>query len=123
LKKKILKSCKKIYTNEVRLIGGTEKYIQIDEAAFRRNMLVTNPTSEAENNRTTAWIIGAIEENINEIENENNNRAKFFMEIKSNRNTETILNILLEHVANGTKIKSDGWSSYVSAIRISNEVY
>ncbi len=61
--------------------------------AFRRGELVSNSTSELNNNRDTIWIIGGILEMTQE-EKENGEKSKFFLKTIPNRSTVSIVNVL-----------------------------
>ena len=120
-KDKIIGSCEYLLDQSIRQLGGPNRNIQIDEMAFRRGQLVSNPTSETENDRDTVWIVGAVEEQTTEERN-NGRKHRFIIKVVDNRATETFTTFLRENVRPGSRIKSDGWASYPSAIRHCNVI-
>ncbi len=59
-KNKINYCVEQILEGSIEKIGEINRNVQIDEIAFQRGELVSNPTSELYNNRDTIWIIGGI---------------------------------------------------------------
>ena len=102
-------------------IGGPNRIVEIDEIAFRRGQLVSNPTNETEDERETCWIIGAIQRRTcNEPEEL---EQSFFIKIILYRRDERIANNIRENILLHTTIHSDAHRSYPCAINICNRDY
>ena len=99
-------------------IGGPETIVEMDEMAFRRGQLVSNPTSEGENERDTCWIIGGIQRR-RETDAEDTQQA-FFIKIIPNRRAESMAEIIRLNILPNTIIHSDSHRSYPAAINYCN---
>ena len=102
-------------------IGGSNRIVEIDEMAFRRGQLVSNPTREVENERDTCWIIGGIQRRLNEDPEEL--EMAFFIKIIPNRRAETFRDVIRQHILPNTMILTDSHRSYPAAIEQCNNEY
>ncbi len=77
-KNEIVKGIDKLISINIEKLGGLGKTIQMDEMAFKRGELVSNPTSEMDSQRDTIWIIGRVIE-ITQDELESGQKSRFFL--------------------------------------------
>ena len=87
LRQKISNSSLELVNDEIPRIGGSENLVEVDEMAFRRGQLVSNPSNEDENNRETCWIIGGIQRK--RLEESDDALQRFFIQIIPNRRAQT----------------------------------
>ncbi len=121
-KNKINVGVESIFSSTIEKIGGMGRIVQVDEMAFRRGELVSNPTSEADNESETIWIIGGVMEmTCQEIED--GEKSKFFIKIIENRSIISISESFREFILPSSHIKTDGWAAYPSGIRRCNKLY
>lgn len=105
MRKFISEKCKSIIIRNRIKLGGLNRTIQCDETAFKRGRILRNPSSASDSDSSIMWLIGAIDETTGDC----------FVEFIPNRKKETILKFFRENVFVGTKIKTDGYPSYVGA--------
>ena len=85
-------------------IGGPGIIVEIDESKFGRRKYNRGHRIEG------AWVFGGIERTTEQ---------KFFVKVVDNRNAETLLEAIEEHVLPGSIIHSDCWKAYS---RLSSEL-
>lgn len=79
-------------------IGGENIIVEVDESKFGKRKNNRGKRIEG------AWVIGGIERT---------EESKFFVRVVKNRNHQTIVDILSDHVLEGSIVHTDLWKGYV----------
>ncbi|KAG0420593.1 hypothetical protein EQH57_0084 [Dictyocoela roeselum] len=110
LRKKIIMKIKEKKDELFKKIGGENIRVQVDETAICRGKIIINPsdTLDDDEKNEIQWLIGGIEEK---------NRNNVFLEIISNRQAPTILDVFRRNLNSGSIIITDGYPSYPSAVK------
>ncbi|KRH92137.1 putative transposable element, partial [Pseudoloma neurophilia] len=109
LKKKFNEICE-VVLGTVEKIGGPGKVVELDETVITRRGVIRVPsTFDDENTVRTdlTWLFGGIERG---------EPDRFFLIVVQNRRSETLKQHIEANINEGTKIVTDGYSSYPSAI-------
>lgn len=89
------------------ILGGLQKVVEIDETLLSK--VKYNRGSALK--RKQVWLFGIVERGVN---------GRCYLEIVPNRKAETLLQIIYDHVAEGSIIISDSWSSYKKIKELKN---
>lgn len=107
LRKLLIKKCKGIILKNKRPLGGEEKTVQIDETAFKKGMIIRNPSTHNDDDPQTIWLIGVVEEG----------SGRAFLEFVQNRKINDVSRFIKNNVLKGSVIKTDGYPSYIKAVK------
>lgn len=102
-------SLQKIENNKC-LLGGTGKYVQVDETAIAHGKLPNYPSALSDETSGITWLVGIIEED----------SKTFYYEIVENRKQETMQALFKRYIKEETIIVTDGHLSYPGAVRANN---
>ncbi|KRH92347.1 putative transposable element [Pseudoloma neurophilia] len=108
--KKKLNNISEIVIGTVDKIGGPGITVELDETVITRQGLIRVPSvyDDTSNNRTDLiWLFGGIERH---------NPSRFFLIVVENRRSETLKRHIEANIHPGTKIVTDGYSSYPNAV-------
>jgi transposase-like protein len=94
------------------LLGSPTNPVQVDETAICRGRIIENPSSTHDDMPNITWLVGIIEEGTNRL----------IMKIVPNRSRETMKELFLRHISQGTIVKTDGHRSYPSAVEEINGI-
>ncbi|KAG0437665.1 hypothetical protein DMUE_3558 [Dictyocoela muelleri] len=97
---------KQITQDNIFLISGSNRRVQVDETAIARGRLITNPSNSYDEISNVVWLLGGIEEDGEE---------RCFLEIIPNRQRTTLSVVLRNKIANNTVLITDEHPSYPGA--------
>lgn len=89
-------------------IGGSNIEVQLDETAICNGKIISDPSNLNDNLEGIQWIFGGIA---------NDCSGNLFLKLVPNRKHQTLTSVLNDFVQPGSLIVTDGYPSYVQAIR------
>ncbi|KCZ82035.1 hypothetical protein H312_00517 [Anncaliia algerae PRA339] len=106
VRKIYVEACKNVVLTNRKKLGGENKCLQIDETAFKKGKIITNPSSISDGDPNIIWLLGVVEED----------KGNIFLEFIKDRTKNTISNFIYENILPLSTIKTDGFASYPKAI-------
>jgi hypothetical protein len=113
IRKILVYICKIIVIRIRKKLRGFGKCVQIDETAFRRGKIITNPVAALDSDKEIMWVIGLVEEGI----------GKTYAEFIPDRKIKTFKNFICNNVHDLSLIKTDGHPSYIRYIFNNNCIH
>lgn len=108
LRKVFVQCCKTVFSDKFIKLGGVKKVVQIDETCFKKGKLITDPSNiKYDDDAQIIWLLGAVEEN----------SGRCILKFVINRRSNTISDFINNYIQKETLIKTDGYSSYPSAVK------